>query len=292
MATKRSASSKNAPRPTVPTTRAEAALFKRLHDALSDDELERTLARALVGLSPTALRLLVGRLGDDTGAALLVAMAPKANVDRPLRAHAKTLQEWRRAWATWDSVIEESSAEGGKYIAQDREWEAPYFTAAALERDLDAAAARMLPLVADVRAHQLDVGFDFAAKIRTSADDIGAGLPDWMDAAAGDRCELGPHATRALVEWEWRAKVADGASIAFATIDRLCELDAALDQLRLDVAVVSRFVTAMSEAERCEVVDGIAANRNAGHWARALSTSRGAWSQFYDTLTRRRPRRA
>ena len=272
--------------------REERELLERLSRSLSDEELRRVLAGGLLALEVKgAVGDLVERLGPDTGAALRAALATPAGGARgrvragPLApGKARVRQEWERAWAEWAACVAETGDEEGRYVIREPSWETPTMDIESLEEDLDRIARRLLPLIPRVVDDDLFPGFDFAGEVRGMDEDLGAGLPEWILAAEG--WSLGPGATRALLDWEWRSGQRSGRS-AFDFANRICGLEDSLSTLGLDGGVISKFVAALPPADRRLVLEGIRARAGADHWKRALESPRTTWAGIHLELARR-----
>lgn len=123
---------KNPRKPTITTRAADESLGRRLTEALSDDELRLVLVRALLALDEAGRQRLLDGLDAETRDALTLALnPPKKGSSRgaatPVPAGRRKLQqEWEALWARWDAIVAESSDEKGKYVQQDRDWDAPY----------------------------------------------------------------------------------------------------------------------------------------------------------------------
>ena len=100
----------------------EDALLRRLEEALSDEEIRRVVASAVLVLDGASQKRLLARLGPETAAALVPALAPPrkdARSPKPAMVAAgkgKLRQEWDRLWQDWAHVVDESGAEHGDYV--------------------------------------------------------------------------------------------------------------------------------------------------------------------------------
>jgi hypothetical protein len=270
----------------------EEALQARLEAALSERELRRVLAAALVDLDDGARARLVARVGADTGAALGLALkAPprggrRARAAIPPAGKGKALQEWERLWGEWDAVVLDTGHEGGAYILREADWEPPYLDASALAADLDAVAVRMLPLVGRVVRDRIAPDSSLADALGTLDDDLGAGLPDGIDPDECEPCALGPAATSCLLEWEWAVAKRDARG-APAFLDDIRDLESRLRYVGLDQAAVRKFVLGLPDAELRALLESMTRQRSTTRWAEAFTQARGGWAEILRALSRR-----
>lgn len=194
------------------------AIAEALQRNLTAEEIRRIAASAVLDLDPAARTRLIGRLGPETGGALDRLLKGGGGGRSRGTAHVATPSEerirkdWKRAWSEWDRCVSESGDKDGKYVVQEHHWEEPYFDGSALADDLEPIAKRMWKVLPRVFDGDLDPGFSFAEAIAESADEIGTGLPEWIDPSAGDGTQLGPVATGCLLEWEWRRRGGTGGT--------------------------------------------------------------------------------
>lgn len=263
-----------------PTCGAVAAELRAL---LSDCEFETTISAALLALRPAELERVATSLGD-TGKILRATIARRA-ARRPVAASAaRVRQDWDRAWSDWDECIATSGDEHGRFVVQDKEWEAPYLATEMLSGELDQVAEQIRPLLARVLADDLDPGFSFSSVMRGAADAIGAGLPEWMD-GSWDDFAFGPEVTWCLLDAEW-ATARRTRVRPFDYLTSILELDDSLHDASLDVKTIERYVCALPRAARLEIAEGIRANRGVDRWARALSRKDGVWARIARAVTR------
>jgi hypothetical protein len=130
----------------------------------------------------------------------------------------------------------------------------------------------------------LTPGFSFADSLKSTAEEVGADLPEWME-DTGEGLVFGPEVTRCLLEWGWRTAGREGLS-AFGFIDKICQLEETCD-VGLDDEIVNEFVLKLEAEDQKEMLRGIIGNSQSGHWAEALRFVHGGWCQFYRELCRR-----
>jgi hypothetical protein len=267
----------------------ERALFEMLSHGLSEDEIQRVVACALLALDEGGRDRFVARLGSETGGTLrrlLASRGERRATARPSPGAAKVRQEWEKAWGEWEACVAESQDEHGNYVIREHHWEEPYLDGASLAEDLEPIAARMRTILERVMDEGLDPDFGFLTAIEEMDAEIGSGLPDWMDPSSGDRCPLGPEVTGCLLEWEWRACQRDGRS-AFALADAIRKLEASARIVSLDCDTVAKFIRELSDTDQQAILQGIIAHRAASHWAEILDTAHSGWFTIQQELARR-----
>ncbi len=267
----------------------EGALLELLAHGLSENEIRRVVACALLALDEGGRDRLVARLGRETGdtlRTLLGAHGRSGAKARPSPGGAKIRQEWEKAWSDWEACVAESGDEDGQYVVREHHWEEPYLDASSLALDLEPIAARMRAILERVMDEGLAPAFSFLTAIEEMDAEIGSGLPDWMDPSSGDGCSLGPEVTGCLLEWEWRARRRDGHS-AFELAEAIRKLEASARIVSLDDDTVARFILGLGDADQKTVLKGIAAHRSASHWAAVLGEAHSGWFKIHHNLARR-----
>ena len=267
----------------------EKALLDLLAHGLSEDEIRRVVACAVLALDELGRDRLVARLGGETGHTLrkmLESYGRKGSKVRPAPGAARILEEWEKAWGDWETCVSESGDEHGRYVVCEHHWEEPYLDAFSLAGDLEPIAARMLAILERVMDEGLEPDWTFLIAIADMDAEIGSGLPEWMDPTAGDGCPLGPEVTGCLLEWEWRARRRDGRN-AFDLAEAIRKLEASARIVSLDADTVTRFILALRDADQKTVLKGIAAHRSASHWAAVLGKAHSGWFKIHHELARR-----
>jgi hypothetical protein len=225
-------------------------LRQRLHEALSDDELEALLPAALLALDAAGRQRLLDGLEAPTREALTLALSPPSKAASPVRAgQRKVEQEWLKLWARWDEIVAASGDENGRYVEQDHEWDTPYADRQSAADDLDAVAARFRALMPAVIAADLAPDLRFTEIVEDLDDELGAGLPDWISSPDGEDYHLGSETTRLFLEWDWAMESASGVSPK-AFHDAWLEVEGRLVQVRLDAATVEGFRPARTALRR------------------------------------------
>ncbi|MCG8554291.1 MAG: hypothetical protein MJD61_03240 [Proteobacteria bacterium] len=277
---------KRAGRPRTKTPHArEEQLHEALSSALSREERERVLACALFALDEAGLERLTKGLGSETGPAVRAVLQSSVGTS-PERgpSKARVKQDWDEAWGEWEGRVAEASYEEGDYVQQDEHWEPPYLDTYTLTKDLEAIAARVRPLIPRILDDQLDPDFSFAATLLQAAQEVGSGLPEWME--GWEPLDFGPQVTTGLLEWEWRVAQQRGLA-AFRILEGIRELDASLEDAGLDDEAIGRFVLALDEVDQKGILQGIDAHRSKGPWDVLLEHVHSGWFRMYQELARK-----
>ena len=267
----------------------ERALLELLSHGLSEEEIQRVLACALLALDERGHDRLLAQLGEETGGTLRRLLASRGRSRtkaQPSPGSAKILEEWEKAWGEWEACVAESGDEDGRYIVREHHWEEPYLDGSSLAEDLEPLAARMRTILERVMDEGLDSDFNFLTAIEDLDAEIGSGLPEWMDPSSGDRCPLGPEVTGCLLEWGWRACRRDGRS-AFELADAIQNLEASARIVSLDDDTIARFIRGLGDADQQAVLKGIVAHRSGSHWAKVFGTAHSGWFKIHHELARR-----
>jgi len=264
----------------------DSRLLDALRAALSEEELWRVTTGALQCLDDAGRRRLLDRLGPRTGSALASALecgAAGVAERKPRPGHGKLEEQWAALRARWEDIVDESAREEGEYVRQDEHWEPPYLDMDTLGEDLDKVAEGMRAILDAVWEEGIDPDFDFASLLRSAAEDLGAGLPEWANPPEG--LSFGPAVTTCLLRWE-RLRATREKLDVFAFLGRIRELESSLDEASLHDDSVVAYVAALPPEEQREVLAGFA--RNAGPmWSEALSDAHGAWFRARQELARK-----
>ena len=267
----------------------ERDVLKRLSDGLSEGEIQRVLAEALVSLDQDGLKRLAEKLGPETGATLLRALKGGGGKQAPVAGVAKVKQEWDRAWAEWNALIMEACDEEGDYVIQEHDWEQPYFDPLSVTHDLEPIAAKMRKLLPRVFDENLDPDFSFSEAVKDSVEEIGSSLPDWMDPFESEGFGLGPEATKCLLDWEWRCALRQDMA-AFQFVDRLCAQEMSTKGLYLDAKTVADFIGGLTAQAKKDLFQGIQKSREKDPWKKALCSVHSRWFRIYEELCRSQDR--
>lgn len=271
-----------------PGKKHEEKLLALLCDGLSEVELGRVMAGALLVMDAPAIDILVKLLGPDTGATLQSILAAARDDHAPVKTErrvggAKILQEWKQAWREWDECVSESCDEEGRYKYQEHHWEEPFLDTSTLADDLDRVAGDLQPLAERVQAGGLDPEFSLADKLRQTVEDIGCGLPDYMDPWRNEGFNFGKEATLALLEWECRASRTKDEPMSEA-VRRVVELTVQTEHLDLDGGAIVRFIRELPKEERQVVTNDLRDHQASEPWKSALKGGWGTWNSVVKVL--------
>jgi len=267
--------------------RDERTLLTTLDATLSEEEARRVFAGALGCLDAQGRARLFARLGAETGKSLRVVLEPERAArgpQRPAPGRAKVEQEWKALWANWEECVEETGHEGGKYVQQEERWEAPWLDASGLADDLENVAAEMRRLLGRVWDLEIDPECSLADAVRTAAESVGAGLPEWMD--HGEDLAFGPEVTGCLLDWEWRAARRDGRG-AFAFVEQVRDVERSLGHAGLDDEAIADFVTGLDADDKQAILHGLTRHRGDARWKEALDAPHTGWFRAWRKLAER-----
>lgn len=268
---------------------AEQALLELLTHGLSEEEIRRVAACALLALDERGRDHLVARLGEETGGTLrrlLASHGRSRTKAQPSPGGAKIREEWEKTWAKWEDCVAESGDEHGRYVVREHHWEEPYLDGSSLAQDLEPIAARMREILERVMDEGLDPDFSFRTAIEDLDAEIGSGLSEWMDPSSGDGCPLGPEVTRCLLEWEWRAGRRNGRS-AFDLADTIRKLEGSARIVSLDDDTITQFILGLGDADQNAILGGIVASRSQSHWTEVIGAAHSGWFKIHQELARR-----
>jgi len=139
----------------------------------------------------------------------------------------------------------------------------------------------LLPRVVD---EELAPEFSFREALEETAQEIGSGLPEWIDDPDG--CYFEPQVTECLLEWEWRVGRREGHH-PFEIMDRICRLEASLKDASLDGEAIAGFVLDLGDRDQQAILGGITDHRHDGPWPRVLREVYSGWFVLHQELARR-----
>ena len=175
--------------------------------ALSQQEVSQLLDVLLKALPIEERSRTLAQLPTDTQKTLEQILTPqqqfkqtKVNQTQPVSL-AKLAQTWSQLWLQWNEIVWEASQEEGKYIAQEADWEPPYFDSYTIACDLEEVASKMQPLVQTAFEHEFTPDQSFASILQEMEREISDGIPDWMD--IDDGIHLEGNVTTCFLKWEW-----------------------------------------------------------------------------------------
>ena len=283
---------KNPRKPTITTRAADESLGRRLTEALSDDELRLVLVRALLALDEAGRQRLLDGLDVETRAALTQALNPPKKgslrgAATPVPAGRRKLQqEWEALWARWDAIVAESRDEKGRYVQQDRDWDAPYLALGAVADDLEVVGAQFRAMMPAVIAADLAPDLRFSEILDDLGEELGAGLPEWIEAPDGDDFVLGPETSSLVLEWDWTMEQAKGVGLA-AFLDEWRDVEERLTYVSLHEQSIRDFVMAQPEPALRDFLKSVTRQRASPRWSYAFNEAYGVWAKLVRELTSR-----
>lgn len=256
----------------------EDALLGRLQAGLADTEIRDVLIASLRSHDRKGQARLLARLDPATAAVLAEALKPPRSVGaapalKPSRG--KLRQEWDALWVEWNDCVAEAGLEDGRYVRQDHHWEAPYHCPEELSSDLDAIAKRLRPLLVRVRKAGIASELSFLHQIRALDDELGSGLPEYMDPGSLELL-LGPETTSCMLEWEGGGTGKPHCEL-FELVDAICRLETRLAHVFFDARSVARYLADWPEEALETLLHRIAHARNEPHWVHALQHAHSGW---------------
>jgi len=258
----------------------------RILRALTQEEISE-LIDALFAVLPDNLRSsALAELEPNTQKTVQEILTPSPLAQQnnlaksPPVSQAKLAQTWSKLWLEWDEIIEEASLEEGEYIAQEEDWEQPYFDAYSLSENLDKVAQKMQPLLMVAFENRFNPDTGFVSTLLEAESKIRSGIPDWMD--IDDGIHLEQYVTESLLQWEWLT-VKDARQDPFDFAQRIKQLSEQFECVSLDDHTTLDFLTQLSDEEQQCILAGLNANRETGFWKQLLDNTYSYWHKFYIT---------
>ncbi len=274
----------------IPSHSKDEALLRRLTAALSTDELQLVLVRAMHALDAAGRERLFESLDSETRAALTLALDPPSNGEKrtagkPVIAGRRKLEEdWVGLWSRWDAIVEESNDENGKYVEREHSWDTPYVNRGAVADDLEAVGAQLHAIMPAVIAADLAPDLVFSEILDDLDDELGAALPEWMESTDGEPYSLGPEVTSLVLAWDWTMARAKGVALA-EFLDDVRDLEGGLENVSLNDASIREFVLAQPEKAQRAFLESATVQRASARWSVAFDRAHGAWSDLVRKLS-------
>ena len=250
------------------TQQEVSQLLDVLLKALSVEERERTLAQLPADLGETLQQILTPQQQVKQS---------KVRETQPVSL-AKLAQTWSQLWLEWNKIIWEASQEEGKYIAQEADWEPPYFDNYTIACDLEEVASKMQPLIQTAFEHGFTPDQSFASILQEMEREISDGIPDWMD--IDDGIHLEGNVTNCFLEWEWLVAQEQGQD-AFNFAQIIKEWEEQFSLITLDDDTLIDFFTQLSQTQQRCIFAGFTANRETSLWKSTLDNTYSPWHHIY-----------
>ncbi|MEM1394692.1 MAG: hypothetical protein AAGG00_15655 [Cyanobacteria bacterium P01_H01_bin.150] len=247
--------------------------------ALTQQEISQLLDAAFATLSSEELEPILTQLPVNTQKTLQKILNQQQNInqEQPVSLD-KLAQTWSQLWQEWNEITEEASQEDGRYIAQEVDWEPPYFDAYTMVEDLEKVAQNMQPLIETAFENQFIPDDSFAAILFEMESEIPNGIPDWMD--IDDGIYLEENITNCFLQWEWLVAQSKRKN-AFEFTQQVREWEEQFSLISLDDDAVVDFFTQLSETEQQCILAEFSANKEASLWKTTLDNTSSPWHHIY-----------
>jgi hypothetical protein len=219
----------------------------RLRPALTAEEYDLVVSAALRTLDEGGRRRILSELPVEVAAVVaevLLGAAPTAAA-RP--SADRVLAEWNAALRGIEDLVFETGDEDGDYLRRDEHWEPPYVDVLAFAEDLEPLAKELRSLLPRVIGEDLAPGFDPREFLAGMEEEIGSGLPEWIDPFVDD-LELGPELTGFLLDHAELTAAREGGD-STGLEERAHGLDVATSHLRLDRKTLRSRLAARTELQ-------------------------------------------
>ncbi|MEO1560020.1 MAG: hypothetical protein AAFS12_10475 [Cyanobacteria bacterium J06632_19] len=257
----------------------QETLGNRILAALTQQEISQLLDAAFATLPSEELELILTQLPLNTQKTLQKILNQQQNInqEQPVSLD-KLAQTWSQLWQEWNEITEEASQEDGRYIAQEVDWEPPYFDAYTMVEDLEKVAQNMQPLIETAFENQFIPDDSFAAILFEMESEIPNGIPDWMD--IDDGIYLEENITNCFLQWEWLVAKSKRKN-AFDFTQQVREWEEQFSLISLDDDAVVDFFTQLSETEQQCILAEFTANKEASLWKTTLDNTSSPWHHIY-----------
>lgn len=119
----------------------------------------------------------------------------------------------------------------------------PYLDREAVTHDLEAVGAQFRATMPAVIAADLAPDLRFTEILDDLDDELGTGLPDWINPPGSDWFVLGPETTSLFLEWDWAMEEASGVALP-DFLDAWRDVEGGLENVRLHAGRVRAFGSA------------------------------------------------
>ena len=173
---------------------------------------------------------------------------------------------------------------------QENHWESPYLDTSAVGSDLEEIAARMRRLIPRIIDDNLDPEFSFFDFAEETVEEVGSGLPEWMD-KWDEGYLFGLEVTGCLLEWARCTSCQESSKregkTAFEFIDSVREFEASNDEMALNGNAIVDFVLDLDDSRQKEILTGIEETRRSPHWESVLDLVHSGWFLLHTELLKR-----
>ena len=252
--------------------------------ALTQGEIADLLDALFQVLSSDIRDKALGQLSPDTRQTVQNILYPPEpagdtkTTEAKQASMAKLGQTWSDLWNEWYNMVEEAAQEEGEYIAQEVDWEPPYFDDNAFIEDLEKVAGKMRPLLQTAFQNGFSPDTGFAEELLGVEEEISGALPEWMGIVEG--LYLKENLTTCLLEWEWLTAM-DEEQDAFVFAQRILDWENQFSLVALEDDTFVDFFTQLSEGHQQAVLEGLTRHKDTSPWEKPLETVHSHWHALY-----------
>jgi hypothetical protein len=203
---------------------------------------------------------------------------PIATAKTPDTSLEKQAKTWFKLWKNWDAIALEAAVEEGQYMAQEAEWEPPYFDGIAFIEELEEVAGKMLPLLQTAFEHDFTPDRNFIDELLETESEISASLADWMQPI--DELSVSWQITQCALQWEWLT-ICEQEKDAFNFVQKIRYSEQEFQIIQFERDAVIDFLTQLSEPDRLNIFTGLISDRETDLWQQVLSDPYSYWHELY-----------
>lgn len=156
----------------------------------------------------------------------------------------------------------------------------------AVADDLEVVGAQFRAMMPAVIAADLAPDLRFSEILDDLGEELGAGLPEWIEAPDGDDFVLGPETSSLVLEWDWTMEQAKGVGLA-AFLDEWRDVEERLTNVSLHEQSIRDFVMAQPEPALRDFLKSVTRQRTSPRWSYAFDEAYGVWAKLVRELTSR-----
>ncbi len=253
---------------------------KKVLEALTNDQIVHLLDEVFTLSGTQETETLLSNLPADIAGPLSEILRPGKATSKKIVSDKKHLEKWRKLWRRWADIESRLGDEDGDYVAQEHDWEAPYFDGSALAEDMEGIAKEMLPLLEKTYALGKEEDDLFEEAIFILEKGIKS-YPEWMGAEYGDSCHLESTVTECLLRWRWLA-----SNSALTFLNEVVRFEDELELMELDRGAITDFFLDLPEEDRRKIYEHITEHQDDGEWCGRLDSPHSEWHQIHHALAK------
>lgn len=244
---------------------------KKLMEALTEGQMIQLLDSVFMLLDDQETEILLSDLDEDITDTLIQLISSEETL-------SDIEDRWQELWKDWSDIESELGDEEGEYVSRHNRRKVPAFDALMLAESLDEVAAEMLPILEEIYAlgEEDDDAFENAVM---DLEDAIKSYPEWVAGVENSVCILEPNTTACILQWRWL--VSDSA-VTF--LEHIVQLEEDLEIFSLEDATVITFFLDMSEEDRLEIYEHIAAHCDEADWRKRIDAEDSQWQDIYQVL--------